>query len=76
MRWRCVDAVWDSPSNIPLLILGCLRYLGRAWILDDIEESNGISREVNRIFLQNFLEYGSTVLFKKWVIKPAKNMKI
>ena len=30
LRWRRVDALWDSLYNIPLLILGYLRYIGKA----------------------------------------------
>ena len=49
-RWKNSDAVGDNPSNVKLLLLGSLRYLGRSWTFDDIAESNGISREVNRVF--------------------------
>ena len=72
-RWTKKDAVGEDSSNIKLLLLGCLRYIGRSWTLDDIEEANGISREVNRNFIDTFLEYGSTILYKKWVIDPAAN---
>ena len=49
-RWSYSDAVGAPPSNLKLLLLGSLRYIGRSWTFDDIEESDGISREVNRIF--------------------------
>ena len=49
-RWHHSDALGESPSNLKLLILGSLRYIGRSWTFDDISEANGISREVNRIF--------------------------
>ena len=75
-RWTGKDATGKEPSNIKLLVLGALRYLGRAWTLDDIEESNGISREVNRVFINKFMEYGSKVLYKKWVIDPAINTHV
>ena len=39
-------------------------------------EANGISREVNRTFLKAFIKYVSTIMYKKWVIDPAKNMKM
>ena len=29
LRWKCVDDVWDSPSNVPHLILSCLRYIDK-----------------------------------------------
>ena len=70
------DAVGDKASDIRLLLLGVLRYIGRAWTLDDVEEANGISRETNRRFLSLFLEYGSTILYRKWVIDPSLNKKI
>lgn len=49
-RWHHSDALGESPSNLKLLILGSLRYIGRSWTFDDISEANGISREVNRFF--------------------------
>ena len=42
-RWNRCDAVGVKPSNRKLLLLGVLRYIGRAWTLDDIAEANGIS---------------------------------
>ena len=73
-RWRNTDATGQPPSNMKLLLLGSLRYLGRSWTFDDISESNGISREVNRKFFICLIEYGSTVLFKKHVIDVARSM--
>ena len=75
-RWQKKDAVGDKVSNTKLLLLGTLRYIGRAWILDDLGEVNGISREVNRIFLSTFLIYGSTILYKKWVLDPATKINV
>ena len=75
-RWLCHDGAGEPPSNMKLLLLGVLRYIGRAWTLDDVEEANGISREVNRIFLNSFLQYGSTILYKKWVIDACVNTPI
>ena len=73
VRWTRCDAVGQSPSNIKLLILGCMRYIGRAWTLDDLCEANGISINVNWDFLLCFIEYGSTILYKKWVFDPNLN---
>ena len=73
-RWSNPDATGQSPSNIKLLLLGSLRYIGRSWTFDDISEANGISREVNRIFFLSFIEYGSSVMFKKHVIDIAESM--
>ena len=71
-RWNNPDCTGSSPSNLKLLLLGSLRYLGRSWTFDDLEEANGISREVNRIFFIAFIEYGSTVMYKRYVIDEAK----
>ena len=75
-RWLCTDNCGEPPSNINLLLLGFLRYIGRVWTLGDIEEVNGISREVNRIFLCCFMEYGSTILYNKWDIDAHVNTPI
>ncbi len=57
-------------SPIELLVLGVLRYLGRGWTFDDICESTCISAETHRCFLNAFLEFGSTILYSKYVITP------
>ena len=75
-RWTTTDATGLKSSNLKLLLLGFLRYIGRGWTLDDVEESNGISREVNRIFLHPFFNYGSTVLYQKWITEPALNRNL
>ena len=75
-RWKNSDAVGDNPSNVKLLLLGSLRYLGRSWTFDDIAESNGISREVNRVFFLSFIEYGSSTMYKKYVIDVANSINI
>ena len=62
------DAVGVPSSDIKLLILSSLYYIERAWTLDDIEEANGISRECNRQFLHVFIQYGSSVLYRKLVL--------
>jgi hypothetical protein len=44
---------WKNPlrsSPIELLVLGALRYLGRGWTFDDLEESAAVSQEVHRVF--------------------------
>lgn len=48
-RWaKASDPKKSSP--LELMILGALRYLGRGWTFDDLEESTAISREVHRVF--------------------------
>ena len=75
-RWQQPDAVGDKPSNIKLLLLGSLRYIGRSWTFDDISESNGISREVNRIFFLCFINYGSSVMYKKFVLDVSESINV
>lgn len=48
-RWAKASEPKKS-SPLELMILGALRYLGRGWTFDDLEESTAISREVHRVF--------------------------
>ena len=52
---------------ISLLVLTSLRYLGRGWTLDDLQESTAISKETIRAFLLQFIEFCSTVLYNEHV---------
>lgn len=70
-RWHRHDAIGREPSPFELLLLGALRYLGRGWTFDDLEESTSISEECHRQFFHVFLKWGSTALFNKLVIAPA-----
>ena len=54
-----------------LLLLGSLRYLGRGWTFDDCEELTAIDQDVHRTFFCVFLQFGSTVLYRKWVLTPV-----
>ena len=58
-RWTCKNAAGKESSNVKLLLLGALRYLGRGFTLDDIEEATAISKEVNRQFLETFLKHNA-----------------
>jgi hypothetical protein len=68
-------------SPVELLLLASLRYLGCGWTFDDCEESTAIDNDVHMTFFHVFLEFGSTVLYKKWVLtavnlpKAMLNMK-
>jgi hypothetical protein len=69
---------WLNPSSsspIELLVLGALRYLGRGWTFDDIEEQTGISKEVHRVFFHRFIYFGKTKLYDEFVILPNNNNK-
>ena len=60
---------------IELLVLGSLRFLGRGWVIDDIEEATGISRETHRQFFHKFILYGSTILYSKHVNYPKNSIE-
>ena len=77
-RWHNgkTDAVNNPCAPLTLLTLCALRYLGRGLTFDDCEESTAISREVVRVFFHVFIEWGSTVLYKKWVIAPSTKSEI
>ena len=61
---------------IDLLMLGSLRYLGRGWTFDDLEESTNISAETHRRFFHRFIEACSQHLFPKWVKLPETEEEI
>ena len=42
-------------SPLGLLLLGSLRYIGRGWTFDDLEEATGINEETHRQFFTNLL---------------------
>lgn len=70
--WTGVTDGLGKPSTpITLLVLTFLRYIGRAWTLDDLSENTCIGEEVIRRFLHKFLRYGSTELYKRYVISPS-----
>ena len=75
-RWTKKDCVGTEPSDIGLLLLGVLRYLGRALTFDDLEEYTYISAEVHRQFFIAFLEYGNTILYNKYVVQPASDLDV
>jgi hypothetical protein len=69
-RWCGYKSNNKQASPIELLVLGSLRYLGRGWTFDDVEENTAISKEVHRTFFHCFVEFGSTVLYEKYVLTP------
>jgi hypothetical protein len=70
-RWLGFDAVGKAASPIELMVLGVLRYLGRGWTFDDLEESTAIGEETHRQFFHVFIEWGHTFLFDRYVVFPA-----
>ena len=71
-RWLRTDAVGREPSPIHLLVLGVLRYIGRGWTFDDLEENTSISEETHRQFLHVFILWGSTSLYDMFVTFPTE----
>ena len=71
-RWRPGNKAANGKPAAPLglLLLCALRYLGRGWTFDDLEECTAISQEVIRNFFHSFVEFGSDKLFKMWVYTP------
>jgi hypothetical protein len=55
--------------------MGTLRYLGRGWTFDDLEESTGISREVHRNFFRKYLKFGRYVLYDRYVTYPKNTVE-
>jgi hypothetical protein len=75
-RWSRHDCTGSPPSDIRLLLLGSLRHIGRASTFDDIEECSFISRDVQRVFFGQFIEYGSTVLYDRYVVNAASDADV
>ena len=71
-RWRSTDAFGRDCSPIELLLLGSLRYIGRGWTFDDLQENTSISEETHRRFFHKFIQWGSSVLYEKYVSHPIE----
>ena len=69
-KWCGYKKNKKKASPIELLVLGALRYLGRGFTFDDIEECTAISCEVHRVFFHKFIDYGRHVLFPQHVTFP------
>ena len=70
-RWNKTDCVGNPSSPLQLLLLGALRYLGRGWTFDDLEESTAINEETHRQFFHVFIQYEATALFDAYVVMPT-----
>ena len=53
------------------MILGDLRYLGRGWTFDDIEEATAINKETHRQCFHIYIDFGSTEMYERFVIVPT-----
>jgi len=61
---------WPQPSPIELMFLEALQYLRRGWTFDDLCESTGVHEEVHQVFFHVFVDYGSSILYCKFVVMP------
>ena len=57
-------------TPLKLLLLCALRYLGRGWTFDDLYEATAINATTIRKFVYEFIKFGSTVLYNKYVCSP------
>lgn len=70
-RWLSFDAIGQAASPIELMVLGALRYLGRGWTFDDIEEETAVHEETHRQFFHVFIRWGSSELYDSFVKAPS-----
>jgi hypothetical protein len=76
-RWHNVsDAVGRECSPLELLLLGALRYLGRGWTFDDLEEATSISEEIHRVFFHIFIQWGRNFLYDKYIVTPTNSNEL
>ena len=52
--WMGCNCAGKQSSPIELMILGSLRYLGRGWTFDDLEEATAVGEESHRRFFHQF----------------------
>ena len=71
MTWHNTDCTGKQSSPIGLLLLGALRYIGRGFTFDDIEEAASISQYTHRRFFHAFITFGSTTLYEHYVKTPS-----
>ena len=65
------NALGDIGVPLELLVLGALRYLGRGWTFDDLEDVTAISEEVHRRFLHLFVAACRQHFLPKYVKEPS-----
>lgn len=75
-KWSSRDCTGKQSSPIELLLLATLRYLGRGWTFDDMEEQTLICEEVHRRFLHVYIQWASTYLYQKYVVLPRNNEEL
>ena len=67
----CDDYTSKKSNYVKMILLRTLRYLGRGWTLDNVEEVSCISREIHRQFFNVFIERGHDVLCDGHTALPA-----
>jgi hypothetical protein len=72
---NAIDAVGRECLPLELLVLGALRYLGRGWTFDDLEEATSVSDEIHRVFFHIFIELGRTYLHNKFCNELQQHTK-
>lgn len=71
-----IDCCGQETVPISLLILGCLRILGRGMCMDGINELTNISMEVHRVFFHKFCFYFANKLFDVYCGPPTTEEEI
>jgi hypothetical protein len=72
-----VNALGQFGVPLDILMLGCLRYLGRGWTFDDLEEATNISQVTFRKFFKDdFIVVGRETLFSRYVTAPQTEREI
>jgi hypothetical protein len=66
----------EYKSPLELLILGGLRYCGRGWTFDNLEELTMISAEAHCNYLPQFISVGSEILHPLYVSVPQTQVEI
>ena len=74
--WMGCNCAGKQSSPIELMILGSLRYLGRGWTFDDLEEATAVGEETHRRFFHQFILVGATTLYAKYVLHPTTTAEI
>ncbi len=70
-RWCEFKQNNKKVSPVELLVLGSLRYLGCGWTFNNCKESAAIDQDIHHMFFRVFIIFGSTVLYRKWVLTPV-----
>ena len=64
---EAVNAIGQIGIPLEILVLGSLRYIGRGWTFDDLEESTGVHEETHRKFFHVFVKEGKERLYPEYV---------